>query len=74
MYAPSINSVAVAVVALAVVAFYIFLWWKIFSKAGHPGALSLINLAVIIPLVGPLIVLGLLIWFAFSEWPALKRT
>jgi hypothetical protein len=34
----------------------------------------MINLAVIIPLVGPLIVLGLLIWFAFSEWPALKRT
>jgi hypothetical protein len=62
-----------AIVGLAVFAFYIFLWWKIFAKAGHPGALALINLAVIIPLIGWIAPPVLLIWFAFSDWPALKR-
>ncbi len=60
------------IVALAVFVFWIFLQWKIFSKAGFSGALALINIAVIIPLIGPLIVLGLQTWFAFAAWPALK--
>ena len=54
-------------------ALWIFLQWRIFSKAGHPGALALINLAVFVPFVGPFVMLGLTAWFAFSEWPALKR-
>jgi hypothetical protein len=37
-------------------------WWRIFTKAGHPGALSL---TMLIPMVN----LGVLLWFAFSRWP-----
>lgn len=62
----------ILIVTLVIVAFSIFCWWKIFSKAGHNGALSLVFLAGIIPLIGPLICLGLFIWFTFSDWPALK--
>jgi uncharacterized membrane protein YhaH (DUF805 family) len=66
-----------AIVGLAIFAFSIFIQWKIFSKAGHPGALALLNLLLIIPiinLIGVFVVFGLWVWFAFSEWPALKRT
>lgn len=38
-----------------------------------PGALALINIAVIVPLIGPLAILGLHTWFAFARWPALNR-
>ncbi|MBC7768637.1 MAG: hypothetical protein H7124_07600 [Phycisphaerales bacterium] len=61
------------IVGLACFIFYIFLWWKILSKAGFNGALSLINLAVIIPLIGWIAPLILTIWFAFASWPALRR-
>jgi hypothetical protein len=61
------------IVGLVIFAFFIFVWWRIFSKAGYPGALSLIFLAGIIPLIGPLICLGLIIWFAFVEWPVQKK-
>lgn len=37
-------------------------WWRIFTKAGYPGPLSL---AMIVPIVG----LVLLLWFASSTWP-----
>jgi hypothetical protein len=37
-------------------------WWRIFTKAGHPGALSL---TMLIPMVN----LVMLLWFAFSRWP-----
>ena len=63
----------IALIGLAIFVFYIFIWWKIFSKAGHSGALALLNLAVIIPFIGWIVPLVLTIWFAFSEWPALKR-
>ncbi|MES1203693.1 MAG: hypothetical protein ABUS57_19825 [Pseudomonadota bacterium] len=59
-------------IGLVVVAFSIFCWWKIFSKAGYSGALSLVFLVGIIPLIGPLICLILFIWFAFSDWPSLR--
>lgn len=63
----------IMIVGLAVAVFSIFCWWKIFSKAGYNGALALIFLAGIIPLIGPLICLGLFIWFAFAKWPALNK-
>lgn len=37
-------------------------WWRIFSKAGHPGALGL---TMLIPGVN----FCVLLWFAFSTWP-----
>jgi uncharacterized membrane protein YhaH (DUF805 family) len=52
-------------IMLAVFVFMIFCYWKIFSKAGYSGALSLLMLV-------PLVNLVLFIWFAFADWPALK--
>jgi len=66
----------IALVGLACFIFGIFLQWKIFSKAGHPGWLALANLLLVIPLInfiGIFVVFGIWIWFAFSDWPALKR-
>ncbi|MCL4794639.1 MAG: hypothetical protein KJZ84_08755 [Bryobacteraceae bacterium] len=39
--------------------------WKLFERAGYSGALSLL---MFIPLVNLIV----LVWFAFSEWPALR--
>lgn len=57
----------VAVVALVMVAFYIFLFWRILTKAGYSGWLALLNL---VGGIGTLVLLGIL---AFGDWPALKR-
>ena len=54
--------IAFAFVGLLVMAFFIFCLWRIFTKAGMSGALSLIT---IVPLVGPLIALCIL---AFGKW------
>jgi hypothetical protein len=48
--------------SLVITIFFIWLFWRIFTKAGMSGALSLLNL---IPVVGPLVVLFLL---AFGKW------
>lgn len=61
-----------AIVGIAIFAFFIFCWWRIFSKAGFSGALALVWLAGIIPLIGPLICLAFFVWFAFAEWPVHK--
>lgn len=50
------------IVWLLVMAFVVFCFWRIFSKAGMAGALSLL---MIIPAIGPLIVVCIL---AFGEW------
>lgn len=63
----------IAIVGILIAVFSIFCWWKIFAKAGYSGALALIFLAGIIPLIGPLICLGLFVWFAFAKWPALNK-
>jgi len=52
-------------IMLVVFVFMIFCYWKIFSKAGYSGALSLLMLV-------PLANIILFIWFAFAEWPVLK--
>ena len=51
------------IVLLAIVVFSIWLYWRIFAKAGYNGALSLLNL---VPGVGPLICVLIL---AFGRWP-----
>jgi uncharacterized membrane protein YhaH (DUF805 family) len=61
-----------AIIGLAVFVFYIFVWWKIFSKAGYSGALALLNLCVLIPFIGWIVPLVLTIWFAFADWPVRK--
>jgi len=47
---------------LAIMAFFIFLFWRILVKAGLAGPLALLTL---FPGIGPLIVLCII---AFSEW------
>jgi hypothetical protein len=59
----------------AICAFFAFLNWRVFSKAGYPGALGLIWLALAIPVLNILACLAILIvwtWFAFAQWPVLK--
>src|SRR6266581_9246308 len=51
-----------AIIMIAVVAFGIFVWWRIFSKAGYSGALSLLMFVPIANLV-------MLLILAFAEWP-----
>ena len=63
---------AFAIVGLLIFVFFIFLWWKIFSKAGYSGALSLVFLACIIPFIGWIVPLIMIIWFAFADWPVRK--
>ncbi len=62
----------VMIVGLIIFVFWIFIWWKIFSKAGYSGALSLTFLACIIPFIGWIVPLVVIIWFAFAQWPVLK--
>jgi hypothetical protein len=52
---------------LVLMAFPVFCFWRIFTKAGYAGAMALIWL---IPGVGPLIVICIL---AFGEWPIHKH-
>jgi uncharacterized YccA/Bax inhibitor family protein len=56
----------VGLFALAITAFMIFCWWRILTKAGYHGALSLLMLTGI----GGLILVLIL---AFGDWPALKN-
>jgi uncharacterized membrane protein YhaH (DUF805 family) len=51
------------IVLLAVIAFTIWIYWRIFARAGFNGALSLLNL---VPGVGNLICMLIL---AFGRWP-----
>lgn len=56
----------IMILVLAVLAFQIWLFWRIFSKAGYNGAMSLL---ILIPAFGALIVLCML---AFGNWPILR--
>jgi len=56
--------------------FFAFLNWRIFSKAGFPGALGLVWIALGIPILNLLAGLAIFIiwiWFAFAEWPVQKK-
>lgn len=44
----------------------IVIYWRIISKTGNTGALSLLLLVPIVNII-------FLIWLAFSEWPVEKR-
>jgi len=55
----------IAIFVLLTVILQIFLWWRVFSKAGYSGAMGLI---ILVPF-GILIMLCIL---AFSNWPVLR--
>ena len=52
-----------AIFLCAVIVFTVWIYWRIFAKAGYSGALALLNL---IPGVGSLICIIIL---AFGRWP-----
>ena len=56
----------IASVALFWALILVLPFWKIFSKAGYSGALS-------IAMAFPFINLVMLFFLAFSEWPALRE-
>ena len=64
--------VFVGFMALMSIVLMLIIWWKIFSKAGWPGAVSLVMLV-------PFVNLIMIVYFAFATWPiqreleALKR-
>ena len=49
--------------AVAVAVFMVFLWWRVFSKAGYSGALGLLMLV-------PFGIVIMLCILAFSQWPS----
>lgn len=51
-------------VSIAIVALLVFVFWRIFDRAGLPGALGLLMLV-------PVVNVGAVIYLAFAEWPAL---
>ena len=56
----------IMVAVFAIIAFQIWMFWRVFAKAGYNGALSLL---ILVPGFGIFIVLGIL---AFGTWPVLK--
>lgn len=55
------------IIAIAAVVFTVIVYWRICSRAGYSGAMSLL---MFIPGVGSLILLCIL---AFGEWPTLRE-
>ena len=53
-------------VILGLIALQIWLFWRIFTKAGYSGAMSLL---ILVPGIGAFIVICIL---AFGNWPVLK--
>jgi hypothetical protein len=57
---------AYGLVLLIVGILFVVCYWKIFAKAGYPGILALLAFVPVLNLI-------VLIWFAFADWPVLKR-
>lgn len=55
------------ILMLGITAFAIYVWWRIFAKAGYSGALAFL---AFIPGIGLLIMVLIL---AFGDWPVLQE-
>ena len=55
-----------AALAVGFLVLMLVTWWKIFARAGMPGALGLL-MAV------PLVNIPLLLYLAFGKWPVLEQ-
>ena len=53
--------------SLILIVISIWAFWRIFSKAGYNGALSLLMLI-------PFVNLVVIVWFALADWPNLAST
>ena len=54
--------IMIAIIGFSIIVGSIILYWRIVSKMGFPGVLSLLNLI-------PLVNIALLGYLAFAEWP-----
>ena len=59
-------SLFVIILSLAIAIFFIYVYWRIVSKAGYNGAMSLL---LFVPIANIIMILI----FAFSEWPIQKE-
>src|SRR2546428_6829715 len=50
------------IIGIVSIVFAVIVWWRIFSKAGYNGALSLL-------MIIPIAYLGMILILAFAEWP-----
>jgi len=57
-----VRPLAMVFVFVPFLALYLFVWWRLISKTGHPGWMALLFLI-------PLVNVGFVIYLAFSEWP-----
>lgn len=58
-----------AIFIIAIIALMIVAYWKILQKAGYNGAWSLL---ILVPGINTFASLGILLFLAFSDWPALR--
>jgi hypothetical protein len=54
------------IIVALLVALFVWVYFRIFSKAGFSGWLALLMLV-------PLVNVGMLLFLAFAEWPALRN-
>lgn len=60
------SSLVIGLISLAAMVFGIIIYWKIFSKAGYSGAMSLLML---VPIANIIVICML----AFGNWPVLQE-
>ncbi len=60
-FGPLGGAVGLALLGITLIVLVI-VFWRIFSRVGRPGALSLLMMV-------PVVNLGVLLWFAFAQWP-----
>lgn len=54
------------IIGLALTIFFIYVYWRIFSKAGFSGALSLL---LLIPVANIIVIC----YLSFAEWPIMRE-
>jgi hypothetical protein len=64
--ATSIQVIPVLLVLFLMALFAIFVYGRIFSKAGYS---TWLGLTIFIPLINIVV----LIWFAYADWPAMRK-
>jgi hypothetical protein len=52
--------------SLVIAIFFVYVWWRIFSKAGYSGAMSLL---LLVPIANLVVILIL----SFGEWPIYRE-
>lgn len=56
----------IVLIGLALFVFAIYLWFRIFEKAGYSGWLAILMMVPVANII-------LLLYFAFAEWPVQKK-